>query len=149
MELEEALTPLQCEESIVCGVVHALLHAECRHRGQQMVHLDLKCANVLLPDRHWSVAKIADLGVSKLLAEGGHLLQNGLVGEHTGCLRPRLFPSPATLTRSGNRAELTCTRHGWTLRLRGSFHSESACLRGVCATFYPLKCTHVPVLLYS
>ena len=37
------------------------------------MHLDLKSPNVLLQDKHWLVAKIADLGVSKYLVEGSLL----------------------------------------------------------------------------
>lgn len=36
---------------------------------RQLVHLDLKSANVLLQDKNFSVAKIADLGLSKYLGE--------------------------------------------------------------------------------
>ena len=41
--------------------------------GGQLVHLDIKSPNVLLQDRVWLVAKIADLGISKYLAEGSLL----------------------------------------------------------------------------
>lgn len=41
--------------------------------GWQLVHLDIKSPNVLLQDRVWLVAKIADLGISKYLAEGSLL----------------------------------------------------------------------------
>ncbi len=41
--------------------------------GRQLVHLDLKSPNVLLQDKNWLVAKIADLGVSKYLVEGSLL----------------------------------------------------------------------------
>ena len=44
-----------------------------RYGGWQLVHLDLKSPNVLLQDKHWLVAKIADLGVSKYLVEGSLL----------------------------------------------------------------------------
>ena len=39
-----------------------------RH-ARKLVHLDLKSANVLLQDKNFSVAKIADLGLSKYLGE--------------------------------------------------------------------------------
>ena len=35
----------------------------------QLIHFDLKSANVLLQDKNWNVAKIADLGLSKYLLE--------------------------------------------------------------------------------
>ena len=40
-----------------------------RRRARKLVHLDLKSANVLLQDKSFSVAKIADLGLSKYLGE--------------------------------------------------------------------------------
>ena len=40
-----------------------------RRRARKLVHLDLKSANVLLQDKNFSVAKIADLGLSKYLGE--------------------------------------------------------------------------------
>ena len=36
----------------------------------QLVHMDLKPANILLQDKNCLVAKIADLGLSSYLAEG-------------------------------------------------------------------------------
>lgn len=36
---------------------------------RQLVHLDLKSANVLLQDKNFSVAKIADLGLSKYMGD--------------------------------------------------------------------------------
>ena len=41
--------------------------------GRQLVHLDIKSPNVLLQDKVWLVAKIADLGISKYLVEGSLL----------------------------------------------------------------------------
>ena len=38
-------------------------------RLRKLVHLDLKSANVLLQDKNFNVAKIADLGLSKYLGE--------------------------------------------------------------------------------
>ena len=39
-------------------------------RWGQVVHMDIKPANILLQDRTCKVAKIADLGVSRYLVEG-------------------------------------------------------------------------------
>lgn len=41
-----------------------------------MLHLDLKSANVLL-DKHFQVAKIADLGISRYMATGSLLTWDG------------------------------------------------------------------------
>jgi len=38
--------------------------------GAQLVHLDIKSANVLLQDATFAVAKLADLGVSRYLVQG-------------------------------------------------------------------------------
>ncbi len=38
--------------------------------GAQLVHLDIKSANVLLHDATFAVAKLADLGVSRYLVQG-------------------------------------------------------------------------------
>ena len=40
-----------------------------RGSGVQLVHFDIKSANVLLQDRNFRVAKIADLGLSKYMLE--------------------------------------------------------------------------------
>lgn len=40
---------------------------------RQVVHMDIKSANVLLQDKTCRVAKIADLGVSRYLVEGSLL----------------------------------------------------------------------------
>ena len=37
--------------------------------ARKLVHLDLKSANILLQDKNFCVAKIADLGLSKYLGE--------------------------------------------------------------------------------
>ena len=44
---------------------------------RQIVHMDLKSPNVLLPDRNCLVAKIADLGLSRQIAEGSLLTNAG------------------------------------------------------------------------
>ena len=46
-------------------------------RARQIVHMDLKSPNVLLQDRNCLVAKIADLGLSRQLAEGSLLTNAG------------------------------------------------------------------------
>ena len=43
----------------------------------QLVHMDLKPANILLQDKNCLVAKIADLGLSSYLAEGSLLTNHG------------------------------------------------------------------------
>ena len=43
----------------------------------QLVHMDLKPANILLQDKNCLVAKIADLGLSSYLAEGSLLTNRG------------------------------------------------------------------------
>ena len=43
----------------------------------QLVHMDLKPANILLQDKNCLVAKIADLGLSSYLAEGSLLTNPG------------------------------------------------------------------------
>ena len=55
-------------------------------RARKLVHLDLKSANILLQDRNFSVAKIADLGLSKYLGECSML-------DHTMRVRPPDLPS--------------------------------------------------------
>ena len=47
------------------------LRESCAH--PQMVHMDIKSANVLLQDKTCRVAKIADLGISRYLMEGSVL----------------------------------------------------------------------------
>ena len=44
---------------------------------RQIVHMDLKSPNVLLHDRNYLVAKIADLGLSRQVAEGSLLTNSG------------------------------------------------------------------------
>ena len=44
---------------------------------RQIVHMDLKSPNVLLQDRNCLVAKIADLGLSRQIAEGSLLTNSG------------------------------------------------------------------------
>ena len=53
------------------GEAHTDLYECCGKR--QMVHMDIKSANVLLQDKTCRVAKIADLGVSRYLVEGSLL----------------------------------------------------------------------------
>ena len=53
---------------------------------RQLVHLDLKSANVLLQDKNFSVAKIADLGLSKYLGDCSVL-------DHTMRARPHALHS--------------------------------------------------------
>ena len=48
--------------------------------GRQLIHLDLKSANVLLHDDDAQLAKIADMGVSKYLAEGSRVELSQLHG---------------------------------------------------------------------
>ena len=48
--------------------------------GAQVVHLDLKSSNVLLDSTDARLAKVADLGVSKFLAEGSRLELSQLPG---------------------------------------------------------------------
>ena len=47
----------------------------------QIVHMDLKPPNVLLQDKNYLVAKIADLGLSRHITEGS-LMTNPGYGEH-------------------------------------------------------------------
>ncbi len=73
--------------SCVCG----LYERRCPPAGsdggceRQLVHLDLKSQNVLLHDKNFLVAKIADLGLSKYLVEGS-LLEFTMRGELAGWL---------------------------------------------------------------
>ena len=53
------------------GPCFKLNHGSCAHR--QLVHMDIKSANVLLQDKTCRVAKIADMGVSRYLVEGSLL----------------------------------------------------------------------------
>ena len=48
--------------------------------GAQLVHLDIKSANVLLQDATFAVAKLADLGVSKYLVQGSLLNLTRIAG---------------------------------------------------------------------
>ena len=58
----------------------------------QIVHMDLKPPNVLLQDKNYLVAKIADLGLSRHITEGS-LMTNPGYGEHF--LRCGLSPPPS------------------------------------------------------
>ena len=58
---------------------HAL--NQCRRLARQIVHMDLKSPNVLLQDKNYLVAKIADLGLSRQIAEGS-MLTNTFLGMH-------------------------------------------------------------------
>ena len=45
--------------------------------ARQIVHMDLKSPNVLLQDKNCLVARIADLGLSRQIAEGSLLTNSG------------------------------------------------------------------------
>ena len=45
--------------------------------ARQIVHMDLKSPNVLLRDRSYLIAKIADLGLSRQIAEGSLMTNCG------------------------------------------------------------------------
>ena len=49
--------------------------------ARQIVHMDLKSPNVLLQDKNYLVAKIADLGLSRHIKEGS-MLPNTFLGMH-------------------------------------------------------------------
>ena len=53
------------------GSSYRLDCGSCAHR--QLVHMDIKSANVLLQDKTCRVAKIADMGVARYLVEGSLL----------------------------------------------------------------------------
>ena len=54
----------------------------------QLVHNDLKPANILLQDKNCLVAKIADLGLSSYLAEGSLLTNRGHGAPHIWMCTP-------------------------------------------------------------
>ncbi len=56
--------------------------------GVQLVHLDIKSANVLLQDATFAVAKLADLGVSKYLVQGSLLNLTRIAGAQMLCQSP-------------------------------------------------------------
>ena len=65
---------MRCGELVLLNMLgHSsrVYRGSCAHR--QMVHMDIKSANVLLLDKTCRVAKIADLGISRYLMEGSCL----------------------------------------------------------------------------
>jgi serine/threonine protein kinase len=70
-----------------CGVAmaQACLVIKCVGPGAQLVHLDIKSANVLLQDATFEVAKLADLGVSKYLDHGDQYRKSWRPGAHFLC----------------------------------------------------------------
>jgi len=53
--------------------------------GAQLVHLDIKSANVLLQDATFAVAKLADLGISKSLDQGDQYRKSWRMGAQSLC----------------------------------------------------------------
>ena len=72
----------------------------------QLIHFDLKSANVLLQDKNFNVAKIADLGLSKCLLEHSVLnrtarVPNPLSAAASTCVPWLQLEAPLVLDRAG------------------------------------------------
>ena len=78
-----------------CSVNHKCARwSNVPHSARQIVHMDLKSPNVLLQDKNCAVAKIADLGLSRQIADGS-LLTNTFLGPHLAIYELSLFASPS------------------------------------------------------
>ena len=110
--------------------------------GGQLVHLDLKSQNVLLHDKNFLVAKIADLGLSKYLSERSLLNLSNIPGAahlssiHSSVQQQKLS---VTLNASARRLPLLGTPAGalvqgnsGTPTCQTSQYVMLGCCRGTC-----------------
>ncbi len=90
--------------------------------GAQLVHLDIKSANVLLQDATFAVAKLADLGVSKYLVQGSLLNLTRVAGARLLRQSPPVECLPGcTCGVRGRRPDVTLGSGG------------RACASGICS----------------
>ena len=92
--LEEELPSLSEVRDLAWAVAHGLEAAHARPRP--IVHRDLKPSNVLLGDRQYARAKVADFGIAR--EEGGTNLTTGLWTGTCRYMAPEQFQKGAAIT---------------------------------------------------